>query len=137
MNDCIAPVLDPGVPQPPRHELLILPVLAGGVTPTGAGMTEVERFRAAPMSMTGRYGHIACLVINHGADDNAEGPTPLILFLLVCCRCRAFSCVPPNQALIPSCRRLHRDFSGATSFETVGDANLGYLNTYSILAFAR
>ena len=114
------PCLTPGVLQPPGRELLILPILADEVQ-TGAGMTEVERSRAAPTSIIGGYGRASRAFINHSAD---ETPRDRYLLCFVCCQ--AFSACP-RQTLLPSCH-----FS-----EIVEDANLGYLNAYLILAFAR
>jgi hypothetical protein len=66
---------------PPRRELLILPILADEVQ-TGAGMTEVERSRAAPTSIIGGYGRASRAIINHGADETPRERYPSLSSLL-------------------------------------------------------
>jgi len=80
------------------------------------------------MSMIGGFGRASRAFINHGADETPRDRYPSLSSLL--CLLPGFFLLAPRQALVRSCR-LHRDFS-----ETVGDANLGYLNAYSILASA-
>ena len=85
-------VLVSGVLQPPRRELLILPILADEVQ-TGAGMTEVERSRAAPTSIIGGYGRASRAFINHGADETPRDRYPSLSSLL-CLLLGFFLCAP-------------------------------------------